>query len=398
MKGAPSPAGFGGAGFTVVELLVAMSITLLVAAATLSLVGPVHDAFQVQPETSDVQQRIRVGIDALQRDLLMAGAGMYAAGSVGPLHQAVAPVMPYRAFGVASDPARGTYFRFDAISLMFVPSTPSQTTLAAPLAAGSLEMSIESPVTCPPETLSQVCGLEAGDHVLIFERAGTWEVFAVDQVDGAAGFRLRGPVPARGFAGRSNVTEIAAVTYALKEDPATGAFQLVRSEAFNPAQPVLDHVVKLDVHYFGEPLPPRLLDAEGEGERRASYGPSPPPADEPVDGWPPGENCAVALVDGEPQSRLAPLGAADALVELAPALLTDGPWCPDAGAWNRFDVDLLRIRRVHFTLRVQTPLAWLRGVAGPLFVNGGSARAGERYVPDLEIRMDVTPRNLSLSR
>ena len=76
-----------------------MSITLLVAAATLSLVGPVHDAFQVQPESSDLQQRVRVGIDALQRDLLMAGAGMYAAGSVGPLHQAVAPVMPYRAFG-----------------------------------------------------------------------------------------------------------------------------------------------------------------------------------------------------------------------------------------------------------------------------------------------------------
>ena len=78
-------------GFSLVELLVAMSITVLVAAATLSLIGPVQDAFQVQPETSDLQQRVRVGIDALQRDLLMAGAGMYAAGSVGPLHQARRP-------------------------------------------------------------------------------------------------------------------------------------------------------------------------------------------------------------------------------------------------------------------------------------------------------------------
>jgi hypothetical protein len=397
MKGPLSPTGFGGAGFTVVELLVAMAITLVVTAATLSLVGPVHDAFQIQPETTDVQQRIRVGIDALQRDLLMAGAGMYAAGFVGPLHQAVAPVMPYRAFGVASDPARGTYFRSDAISLMFVPSTPSQTTLAASLAAGSLEMSIESPATCPPAAFSQACGLEAGDHVLVFERSGGWEVFTVDQVGGGAALQLRGPLPGRGFAGRSSVTEIAAVTYALKQDPATSAFQLVRSEAFGPAQPVIDQVVKLDLHYFGEPLPPRLI-AEVGGERRASYGPSPPRANELVNGWPPGENCVFALVDGEPQSRLVPLGAAGALVELVPSLLTDGPWCPDAGAWNRFDADLLRIRRVHFTLRVQTPLAWLRGVAGPLFVNAGSARAGERYVPDLEIRMDVTPRNLTLSR
>jgi prepilin-type N-terminal cleavage/methylation domain-containing protein len=111
-------------GFTLVELLVAMAITLIVTAATLSLIGPAHDVFQVQPETADLRQRIRVGIDALQRDLLMAGAGMYAAGAVGPLHQALAPVMPYRAFGSGSDAARGTYFRTDAISLLFVPPTP----------------------------------------------------------------------------------------------------------------------------------------------------------------------------------------------------------------------------------------------------------------------------------
>ena len=161
------------------ELLVAMWITLLVAAATLSLIGPVHDAVQVQPETADVQQRLRVGIDALQRDLLMAGAGMYAAGSVGPLHHAVAPVMPYLAFGGSSDPTRGTYFRPDAISLMFVPSTPSQATLAGSLGAASLEIDLASHATCPPPIASQVCGFEGGDELLIFDRSGGWDVFAV---------------------------------------------------------------------------------------------------------------------------------------------------------------------------------------------------------------------------
>lgn len=193
------------------------------------------------------------------------------------------------------------------------------------------------------------------------------------------------------------MTEVLAVTYALKEDPGSGAYQLVRAEGFSPAQPVLDHVVKLEFQYFGEPLPPRLIE-DDEGEWRASYGLSPPRAREIIDGWPPGENCAVSIADGEPQTRLASLGAGGALVEIAAPQLTDGPWCPDAGAWNRFDADLFRIRRIRFTLRVQTPLASLRGPAGPLFTNRGTARAGARFVPDLEVQMDVTPRNLNLTR
>ena len=60
------------------------------------------------------------------------------------------------------------------------------------------------------------------------------------------------------------------------------------------------------------------------------------------------------------------------------------------------DADLLRIRRVRFTLRVQTALASLRGPAGLLFTHGGLSRAAGRTVPDVEIQFDVTPRNLNL--
>ena len=66
------------------------------------------------------------------------------------------------------------------------------------------------------------------------------------------------------------------------------------------------------------------------------------------------------------------------------------------GARNRFDADLLRIRRVRVTLRVQTAVASLRGPAGVLFTNGGLSRSGGRSVPDLEMQFDVTPRNLNL--
>jgi prepilin-type N-terminal cleavage/methylation domain-containing protein len=380
-------------GFTLVELLIAMAITLIVTAATLSFVRPAHDAFQVQPETADLHQRARVGIDALQRDLSMAGAGMYAAGAVGPLHQALAPVMPYRAFGAGSDAARGTYFRADAISLLFVPSTASQTTLSLPMRAGALEISMSNSATCPAATATQVCGFATGDHVLVFDGAGEWDVFRVDRAGVDAAMTLRGQPATRELAPGSNVTEARAITYALKADPTTGAFQLVRADGFDPAQPLLDHVVKLEFQYFGDPEPPRVLD-ETAARPRASYGPVPPPLDEAMGAWPAGENCTFAIVDGHHQTRLTALGPAGPLVELPSSLVTDGPWCPDAGARNRFDADLLRIRRVRFTIRVQAAVASLRGPAGVLFTNGGLSRSGGHMVPDFEIQLDVTPRNL----
>jgi prepilin-type N-terminal cleavage/methylation domain-containing protein len=382
-------------GFTLIELLIAMAITLTVTAATLSLVGPAHDAFQVQPETADLHQRARVGVDALQRDLMMAGAGMYAAGAVGPLHHALAPVMPYRAVGTGSDSARGLYFRSDAISVLFVPSTASQTTLSSAMQAGASEIDIANPATCPVATATQMCGFATGDQLLVFDATGEWHVFTIDRAGAGTAVTLRGQPATREFAAGANVSEVRAVTYALRADPVTRAFQLVRADGFDPAQPLLDHVVRLEFQYFGDAVPPRVVD-ETASRPRTSYGPSPPPLDRTVGAWPPGENCTFAVVDGHHESRLTELGAAGALIEIPPALVTDGPWCPDAGARNRFDADLLRIRRVRITIRVQAAVPSLRGPAGVLFTNGGLSRGGAHMVPDFEIQLDVTPRNLNL--
>jgi hypothetical protein len=65
---------------------------------------------------------------------------------------------------------------------------------------------------------------------------------------------------------------------------------------------------------------------------------------------------------------------------------------------NRYDADLLRLRQVRLTLRVQVANALLRGPAGPLFRVGGRSTGGERFVPDQEIRFDVSPRNMNLGR
>jgi hypothetical protein len=55
-----------------------------------------------------------------------------------------------------------------------------------PMAAGALGISIENPATCPVATTTQICGLAAGDQVIVFDRTGGWDVFSVDRIDGAA--------------------------------------------------------------------------------------------------------------------------------------------------------------------------------------------------------------------
>jgi hypothetical protein len=82
--------------------------------------------------------------------------------------------------------------------------------------------------------------------------------------------------------------------------------------------------------------------------------------------------------------------------------LTDGPWCPDAASPNRYDADLLRIRKVRVGIRLQTGNASLRGLltSGPdaLFIKPGTAISAAQTVVDQSIRFDISPRNLNLGR
>jgi hypothetical protein len=162
---------------------------------------------------------------------------------------------------------------------------------------------------------------------------------------------------------------------------------------------VVDHVVGLTFDYLGEPDPPILLkpvtDLVGPW---TTYGPKPPLPGVQSSQYSPGENCIFQLdATGTAQiSRLAALGGAgtSTLVMLTPSQLTDGPWCPDASHPHRFDADLLRVRRVAVTVRVEAAESAVRGPAGVLFTRGGTSRNPSRWVPDQEIRFEVSPRNL----
>jgi len=305
-------------GFSLVELLLALTIGLLVAASAFALMLPSQAVGASRAEAADLQQRVRVAADTLTMHMLAAGAGAYA-DTDSPLSESFAPILPYRAAGAAPDPP-GT-FRSDAITIVAVPKSS----------------------TTPSTT-----------------------------------------------------------TYWLKSDDAAGTYQLIANEGSGADIPVVDHVVALSFEYFGDPRPPAmrkpLADPAGPW---TTYGAR--PLATAVAPFGAGENClfvnpAPAPQPPAPEPRLATLGAGNALVALPAALLTDGPWCPNDAAADRWDADLLRVRSVAVVLRVQAAIAALRGPAGALFRHAGTSHSGLLTVPDQEIRFQVSPRNMNRAR
>jgi prepilin-type N-terminal cleavage/methylation domain-containing protein len=68
--------GSASAGFSLIELMFALVITLIVSGAIYGLMGSGQTAFRREPEVSDRQQNIRVAMDLIQRDIETAGMGM----------------------------------------------------------------------------------------------------------------------------------------------------------------------------------------------------------------------------------------------------------------------------------------------------------------------------------
>jgi hypothetical protein len=383
-------------GFSLLEAVIATGLTMAIVASVFAMMHPALGAFATEPEVADMQQRLRVGVDTLTRDLTMAGAGAYIGGHTGPLIHYFAPVLPFRQ-GASRDDAVGT-FRTDTITIISVPTTSAQTTLGADLMPADLTLQAAVEPGCPVGT--NLCGFTADMTVLVYDDTGNFDAFTIATVTDSVGQLTLAARPADSsttiYKTGSKVVEARVHTYYLKADSASQTFQLMQYDgSANADVPVVDHVVGLAFEYYGEPRAPSLTTA-----RNTSYGPAPPALGIKTTAYPAGENCAFQVdeTSGQQVSRLPALNATIALTQLTAAQLADGPWCPDETNANRWDADLLRIRKVGVTIRVEAALAALRGPAGVLFTNGGSSRAATRWAPDQEIRFQVAPRNMNLGR
>jgi type II secretory pathway pseudopilin PulG len=400
------------AGFTLIEMLVATMIMITVTGAIFTLMNPAQGTYQAQPELSDMQQRLRIGADTLTKDIIMAGAGSYMGSNAGALYNYFAPIMPYRAGELNPDSAAGVFYRSDTITLMYVPPTPAQTTVIKNEGGNnSQELVVEAQKNCGTDQHNQLCGFHNNQHVLVYDVDGAWDTTILTNIqDEALHLQHSDKLSSAYDSGLAQLTEVATHTYYLKNDSTTNTYQLMHYDGGADAtgdQPIVDNVVKLGFQYFGDPKPPMLIpgkslcDVSVKGPF-TTYGPKPPClAKAGTGGYPAGENCAFKVVNGAQVPRMDTLTGNSGQVELTQAMLTDGPWCPgdDAANYpNRFDADLLRIRRVKVNIRVQAALSALRGPAGVLFAHGGTSQGGERFLPDQEISFSVTPRNMTLGR
>ena len=242
-------------------------------------------------------------------------------------------VLPFRNSRTGGDPP--ATFRSDAVTTLYS-SSRAKATLATALPAESAQARVNIGPGCPLN--DAVCGLSRASTVLASDDTRSFDLFHVDDVQGEV-LVLRHTMTdsAKVYAAGSRLIEAVVRSYFLKVDSTTDSVQLVRDDGDGVAVPVVDHTVDLRLEYFGGTSNTDRLDA---------------------------------------------------------AVLADGPWLPDALAPNRFDTDLLRVRSIAVTIRVESAVAALRGPAGPLFSRGGTSRRGSRFLPDFQMRVHAALRNL----
>jgi hypothetical protein len=381
-------------GFTLAELLVAAAVTIVALGLAVSLLEPVSVAFQALPEAADSQQRLRAAAQTLADSITEAGAGPL----LGWAAQAVPawpPVLPCRWGGEPLGTRPAGCADPEAITVIGTAAAAPQAMLSAGLTALGEALPLAPLSAC---ALSQPgCRFHPDGRVLVADGTGAWDLVALTGVstDGAMLFHDGAPVT-RPYRAGAIVAETGTSAYSLRVDPATRVSHLRRSTDGAADMPLADHVTLLQFEYFGEAPPPAVLDDADMARRRTTYGPLPPPVgvDDPLDAWPAGENCHFVRAGGLPVARQATLPVESAgLARLPLDLLADGPWCPDGATPNRYDADLLRVRLVRITLRVQAQSPAVRGLDARLFGQPGSARDAGRLVPDLEVRVDAALRN-----
>jgi len=344
-------------GISLVEVLVAMAIALLVTALATVLTIEAQATWAADSARLDVQQRSRAAADLLTRALRDAGGGGPTAG--GPLVHAFAPVLPRR-IG-ARDAHAPEVFRRDAISIVRGAGDADHAVLltGAPPGTAVLDLAPGPGCTLLP------CGLAEGEHVVLFDRTGRFDLFTVVALDGAAAsVRHHGGGSAAPYPPGSPVLPVHSGTYYL--DPAARILRTYDGDRSD--LPLVDDVVEMDVEYSGDPRPPLL--------------PKPPAGD---------GNCLFGADGSYLAALMPPLAAPAGLAPLPPGILTDGPWCGSGG--NRFDADLLRVRRIRVRLRLQASSPSVRGTAPGLFRHPGTA--GPDAVPDVSVTIDVSPPNLA---
>jgi Tfp pilus assembly protein FimT len=210
-------------GFSLVELLIAMALTVTISGAFLTLVAAGGSIARAQPDAWDLHQRARIAMQTLGAELALAGAGPDRGPHRGPLVRHFPPIE------VAGD---------GSLTIWYVSGRGGQAMVAAPLPAGAVQAAIENAGDCPSPR--PACAFTQGETAILFDASGSHDAVRIDEVDNLSLTVRTGPRSA--YAAGASIAEGVVRTY--RVDPI--ARQLVRrDEATGASVPVLDGVAAM---------------------------------------------------------------------------------------------------------------------------------------------------------
>jgi prepilin-type N-terminal cleavage/methylation domain-containing protein len=347
-------------GYGLLEMLIALAISGVLIGVLLQLAVFAHASAGVQGELADLQQRLRVAVETVRHEIMLAGAGPSHGPAGGPLSSVFAPIVPARIGTLGADPDMS--FHSDRISVVYVPDNGAQSRLVSDMATSGSPIIIDGAAPgCRP---ASACGFVAGADALLYEATGVGgahEIFTVGSVDASTNSITPAAALSRPYSQQAVVAVVVQRTFYLDQP----GKRLMMYDGARSDVPLVDHVTALRFDYYGDPRPESV--------------PAPPAGE---------SNCAYA--GSPPVSLLTNLGGASPKL-MSQAMLTDGPPCGQSS--HRFDADLLRIRRVSFTIRLEAESGEFRGRGGA-FSTSGVSRASARMVADQQATVDVTPRNM----
>lgn len=215
-------------GFSLVELLVALTICAMVTASVAIVVPPARAAFESTPADIELQQRARTTLDVITHVLRVAGADAVVAEEFGTLSGAVPAVIPY-------DAANG---RFTRLKVIAARPHGAQGVLDRHQPGGQGSLSL-APPGCP--SLEAVCGFMRDTTALIADGSGRFDVFVVADADATTNRLTASRSFSAAYPAGSFVIEADTYTLQLDAQP-DGSRSLVRVTAAGAVQPIADRV------------------------------------------------------------------------------------------------------------------------------------------------------------
>lgn len=218
-------------GFSLVEVLISMALTVTLASAIMGLVVSGQRIARVQPEAADQQQRTRIAVQTIAQDLARAGAGLDAGSRAGSVQQFFGALVP------SID---------DGVTVWYVSSREAQATLAASAGPGSNLLTLAAGPVCPAS--QPACAFTPASTAILFDSSGCHDVVRLDAV-GTATLQLHAALNGCTYAPGASVAQAQVRTYRVD---GTVRQLIRRDEATGIDAPVLDGVDAMTVDYFDD--------------------------------------------------------------------------------------------------------------------------------------------------